>query len=76
MRRKNKAVKAFLAIQSEKDLKRAKLTLAEYRELGKDLQEFILTGQTRTIFKAVAVWLEKHGFIVEVEEVGWRAYKK
>lgn len=70
-----KAIEAFKEIETEKDLKRAKLTLAEFRELGEDLQEYIKTGQTRTICKAIADWFKKYGFTVDVEEVGWRIYK-
>lgn len=70
-----KAIEAFKAIQTDKDLKRAKLTLAEFRELGEDLQEYIKTGQTRTICKAIADWFKEYGFTLDVEEVGWRIYK-
>lgn len=67
-----KAIKAFKAIETEKDLKRAKLTLAEFNEIYEDLREYIKSGQTRTICKAVAEWFTKQGFMVEVEDVGWK----
>ena len=63
-----KAYKALRAMESAKDLKKAGLTLSDYREALRCAGE----NATVTTYKAVAMWYKKQGFDVQPEGVGWR----
>lgn len=66
-----KAYKALRDMESAADLKRAGLTLAEYREAQDCLQEYARNNGedgTATISEAVAKWYKRQGF--EVTEQG------
>lgn len=59
-----KAYKALLDMESVKDLKKAGLTLSDYREALRCAGE----NATATCYKAVAMWYKRQGF--EVTEQG------
>ena len=70
-----KAYKALRAMKSAKDLKKAGLTLSDYRAAQDCLQEYARNngeGGTATISEAVAKWYAKQGFDVQPEGIGWR----
>lgn len=64
-----KAYKAWQKIDTAADLKKNKLTLAEYHILTDILRELSkLNGKTAYTFSdGVANWLKKHGFTVNMD---------
>lgn len=68
-----KAYKALRSIESAEDLKRNKLTLAEYREACEVIQDYASNDgySASTIHKSVAEWFERHGFEVSLGRIGY-----
>lgn len=63
-KKRKKALNALLDMESAKDLKKAGLTLSDYREALRCAGE----NATATCYKAVAMWYKRQGF--EVTEQG------
>lgn len=66
-----KAYKALRAMESAKDLKKAGLTLSDYREALRCAGE----NATVTCYEAVAKWYKRQGFEVTeqgADGIGWR----
>lgn len=63
---------------NEKELKRAKLTLSDYRNVQVCLEEIEKNGDvgSTTISQSVANWFKKQGFNVQQEDIGWRIKKR
>lgn len=68
-----KAYDALMAIDDDKALKKAKLTLAEYDTVYCIMKELsrIDDKVTGTVSQAVADWFTKYGFTVKVKGIGW-----
>lgn len=72
--KRKKALNVLLDMESAKDLKKAGLTLSDYREAQDCLQEYARNNGedgTATISEAVAKWYAKQGFDVQPEGIGW-----
>ena len=69
-----RAYKALKDIETANDLRRAGLTLAEFREVQYCLQKYAASngeeGAT-TIMLRVATWFGLHGFSVQPRGIGW-----
>ena len=72
-----KCIEAFKQIETARDLRRAKITLAEYGEIhGHVLQLVQAMNQCaayygETISQGVSDWFVKHGAKVEPRGIGW-----
>lgn len=58
-------------METVKDLKKNKLTFAEYDELHNVLMDVNKRGQSGTIMQGVKDWMVKHGAEAEVDGIGW-----
>lgn len=73
-----KCIEAFNHIETAQDLKRAKITLAEYREIYTHILQFVQAMNQcaayygETISQGVCDWFMKHGAKVEPCGIGWR----
>lgn len=69
-----RAYKALKDIENAADLRRAGLTLAEFREAQYCLQKYAENNGedgTTTIMLRVATWFGLHGFSVQPQGIGW-----
>jgi hypothetical protein len=69
-----KAIADFRAIETARDLKRERLTPAEYNELPFCLETFVNNPKAfnETISYNVAVFFQKRGFHIEKYGIGWK----
>lgn len=69
-----KAIADFKAIETARDLKHERLTLAEYNELPFCLETFVNHPKAfnETISYNVAVFFQKRGFHIEKHGIGWK----
>lgn len=65
-----KTIAAFEAMDSENELKRNKLTLADYFILSLVLKEIIESGEAVTFVKSVADWCNRNGLSASLSEDG------
>ena len=69
-----RAYKALKDIETADDLRRAGLTLAEFREAQYCLQKYAQNNGeegTTTIMLRVATWFGLRGFSVQPQGIGW-----
>ena len=72
-----KCIEAFKYIETAHDLNRAKITLAEYREIYTHILQFVQAMNQcaayygETISQGVCDWFMKHGAKVEPRGIGW-----
>ena len=71
MKNLKKAIQEYMMMETVKDLKKNKLTFAEYDELHRVLMDVNKRGQGETIMKGVKDWMVKHGAEAEAEGIGW-----
>ena len=64
------AYKKYRDIDTVNDLKKNRLTFAEYEELRYALADLCKAGKTATFIKAVAQWLKRAGFKVSNDDEG------
>jgi hypothetical protein len=69
-----KIIKKFKSIQTEKDLKKNHLTLAEYRDLSMTLQSVIDVKSGTTLIKNVAEWCKRNGLEVQEKSICYRIF--
>lgn len=65
-----KTIAAFEAMDSEKELKKNKLTLADYFILSLVLKEIIESGESMTFVKSVVDWCNRNGLSASLSEDG------
>lgn len=71
-------INAFKEIESAHDLKKANITLAEYREIYSNILQLVQAMNQcaayygETISQGVCDWFMKHGAKVEPFGIGWR----
>lgn len=71
MKNLKKAMQEYMMMETVKDLKKNKLTFAEYDELRKVLMDVNKRGQSETIMKGVKDWMVNHGAEAEADGIGW-----
>lgn len=71
MKNLKKTMQEYMMIETVKDLKKNKLTLAEHDELHRVLLDVNKRGQGETIMEGVRDWMIKHGAEVETYGIGW-----
>lgn len=75
-----KCIAAYNAIESEKELRRDKITQAQHFEIGYTISEAVQTYNTgkehkgETISEAVKNWFMKHGAKAVPHGIGWYIY--
>lgn len=73
-----KCIEAFNRIETAQDLKKAKITLSEYREINLHVLQLIQAINQyavyygETISQGVCDWFMKHGAKVEPCGIGWK----
>jgi hypothetical protein len=67
--------KEYQDIQTARDLKKNKLSLSDYRDLGMTLQSIIDVGSGTTLLKNVAEWCKRKGLKVQEESICFRISK-
>lgn len=71
MKNLKKAMQESMMMETVKDLKKNKLTFAEYDELHNVLMDVNKRGQSGTIMQGVKDWMVKYGAEAEVDGIGW-----
>lgn len=69
-----KAYNDYFAILDEKDLKRNRLTFAEYTEVKHilmKLSKIVDKKKTETIMSGVSEWFKRRNFNVQEKGIGW-----
>ena len=64
-------IKDFKSIDSAKDLRRRKLTVANHVEIESSIHELCNNGTTITISKEVAGYYNEFGLSVTQDGIGW-----
>jgi len=72
----NRAIKAFKTIESASDLKKHKLSLADYQDLAMTLQSIVDVGTGTTLIKSVADWCKRNGLAVTEESICYSISKQ
>lgn len=67
-----KAYNAIRSIDNINDLKRNKLTLAEYNDLCSAFNDLVERQEAETISERVAKWYKKQGFDVTEKGIGYK----
>lgn len=65
-----KMMKKFEGIDTEKDLKKNKLSLSDYDLVFRSLSDLYYNKSTKTYIKAVADWFKRNGANVKMDEEG------
>lgn len=71
----NKAIQNFRDIGTASDLKKAKLSASDYRDLAMTLQAIIDIGSGTTLIKNVADWCKRNGLMVKEESICYNISK-
>lgn len=58
----------YVSIETDKDLKKRKLTLAEYQAFPSVFKRYQDSGEARTFVTAIADYFKKYGFSVSMDE--------
>lgn len=58
----------YVSIETDKDLKKRKLTLAEYQAFPSVFNDYQKNGEGRTFVAAIADYFKKYGFSVSMDE--------
>lgn len=58
----------YVSIETDRDLKKRKLTLAEYQAFPSVFNDYQKNGETRTFVTAIADYFKKYGFSVSMDE--------
>ena len=60
----------YMSIETDKDLKKRKFTLAEYQAFPSVFKRYQDSGEARTFVAAIADYFKKNGFSVNMDENG------
>lgn len=67
-----KAIDAYNSIESEKDLNRQNLTLAEYNAIPRIIERLSRQGYSETFMYNITEWFRKQGFKIFFGTVNYR----
>lgn len=68
----NKALNAYINIESDSDLTKNKITYAEYKAMGILLDALRFDGEAETMNEGVKNFFERHGMATERKGIGWK----
>lgn len=60
----------FISIDTEADLRKRKISLADYRAIPEIFKSVQVHGTAKCFITSIAEYFKKHGFIVELEPDG------